>query len=155
MNPWSDFKYEKDLANNGQWFDYGESRFLLRSTESEYYKRERDKTFKKYKRQINQDSMSEDQARDLLADVYSRSIVLAWFCKEYGDGFTQSETGEKLPFSSENAKRLFISIPKLFDAVQEDSNTLAFFQKTEEEGDVKNSLTYLNTNSPQEKMQKK
>jgi hypothetical protein len=155
--PWDIFGTDIDLENEGAWNEKlsPDFKFKIRSTGSEEYKRVLKVVFKRYDRQVTMGTMEDSVARNKLYEVFAKSIVIDWWCSEFGDHKMWGSKGECLDFSVENVKQLFKDIPKLFDAVQEEAQAADNFRHKEEDEAVGNSPTSSSTTSAQGDTQKK
>lgn len=95
---------------------------------------------KPYKRQIDNDIISEEVAKRLMREVYAEAVVLGWSNIEDRDC-------NPLDFSVENCKMLFEQLPALFEIVQEEAQRMASFRAEVLEQEAGNSQPSSSTSS--------
>lgn len=151
MSMYSQFKTDPDLEKNGVWVDYGDFRVLLAragGANKKYVKYAEEKS-KPFRRAIQAGVMPEERSREMLFDIYAKTIVLSW---EVNTGEITADTGEPiyekgihLPDgtvgepSYDNIMRAFRLLPDLFFDLQKMADQLALFRKEELEEEAKNS----------------
>ena len=65
--------------------------------------------------------MDNEKATELLADVFSRAVVLGW-------ENVRGRDGKEIPFSAENCMKLLLDLPALFKDIQEQAELLANYR---------------------------
>ena len=85
-----------------------------------------------YKRQMEHDLMTMEQADDLLVDVFVEAVVIGW--KRIKD-----REGNDIKFSKKACADLFKDLPEFFATVREEANKAANFRNDDLEADTKNS----------------
>jgi hypothetical protein len=108
-----------------------------------------------YRRQIDTDTMDEDVAAQILAEIYADSVILGMDVKKYKDinggsvpvkdergnytyepGILRSEG--IVEYNRDNVVRVFLDHPEFFRAIQADANKMSLFRSIEIEEDAKN-----------------
>lgn len=84
-----------------------------------------------HRRQLQTETIDKKLLERLLLEVFCETVVLGWENVE-------TENGEDLPFSYENALTLFTDLPELFTDVQEQATKLALFKSEVREVDSGN-----------------
>jgi len=149
--PWDIFGTDQSLEKTGVWLDYTDFKFKIASTGSgnEKYKRVLKLVFKPYERQVQQNLLGDEKAEELLIKVFAKSIVLDWWCSEWGDGTMWGPDKEQLAFSEDNVIKLFTSMPRMFEMVRDEAQRAENFRQQEEDAAVKNSPRSSTTSSEQ------
>jgi hypothetical protein len=147
--PWDVFGTDPEIEKSGAWINYGDFAFLIAPIGNENYKRLIKTVLKPYQRQIDSGTLSDEVGEERLALVYAKTILLDWWCSEWGDHTIWGPNGERLDFSVENAKKMLLEMPKFAAAVREEADTASNFQKREEDEAVGNSPTSSTTSSGQ------
>lgn len=147
ITPWDIFGSDPEIEKSGAWIDYGDWKVKLASTGSEKYRRVMKAVFRPYERQVRTDTMPEDLAKQKLAEVFAKAIVLDWWCAEWGEGTMWGPDRERLDFNEKNVIKLLIAVPRMFDMVQDEAQRAENFRKQEEEAAVKNSQKSSSINS--------
>lgn len=89
---------------------------------------------KPYTRQIQQNTMDEDVAKQIFAEIYAETVVVAW------EGVTDRD-GNPLPFTYDNAVKLFLDLPDLFRDIQAAAQDRSLFLADAQDAAVGNSPT--------------
>lgn len=109
------FETSKQAEAEGVWVDIGPFSFKLARAggQNSTFMKEASKRFKPYQIAINNDTMPQDMALDLVIDIFVDTIVLDW--KNVGD---KSTPPKEIPFSKDAARELFRDLPNLFQELQ-------------------------------------
>lgn len=83
------------------------------------------------RRRIETNTIEVDEMNRIMAEIFAESVLLGW--EDVYD-----KQGNPMTFSRDNAVRLLLDLPDLFQVLQEESKTLANFKALELEGDAKN-----------------
>lgn len=75
--------------------------------------------------------LDDDTSQKILVETYAEAVVVGW--KDVKDA-----TGKKIPFTVENAVKLFIDLPDLFNDVKAQANNAAVFRQENEKVEAKN-----------------
>ena len=125
---------DKDLEKTGFWFDItDEARILLAragGANVRFAKAIEVKT-RPHRRQIEEDKMDLDLANKLMIEAFAEAVVLDW------TGITTVE-GEDVPFTKENAVKLFLDLPDLFTDVRDAAAKQSNFRASDIADDIKN-----------------
>lgn len=108
------FKTDKQLEENGVWFDISETTgFLLRpfKATNPRVKEAVARHFKPYARQIELGTMSQEKTMEIMVNVFIDICLVDWKGVE-GDG-------QELECTPENARKIFMELPDLFEALFE------------------------------------
>ncbi len=144
MGMYDTFETDGNLEKNGVWLDYGDFRIRVASAGqgNKNYVRYAEKKLKPVRQAMNAGSLSNERSMSLLADIYSKTIVLDWQVRvedgEWSQGIEDKE-GNIIAFNEENVKEAFHNLPRLFIDVQEQAQSLANFRSAELEDETKNS----------------
>lgn len=96
------------------------------------YSRELQRAMKPYRQQIKYDTLSNEQAEEVLLGVFIKSVLKGW-------RNVQNEKGKDVEYTYENAKKLFTQLPDLYEELQERAQSMATFRIEEREDVAKNS----------------
>jgi len=147
MGMYDVFETDETLEANGVWIDYGDFRVLLASAGqgNKNYVRYAEKKLKPVRRALESGALSNERSQALMADIYSKTIILAWEVMQ-GEGDEkamksgiENREGEIVPFSEVNVETALRDLPRLFMDLQEQAASLANFRKGEIEDEGKNS----------------
>ena len=134
------FETNKDLENSGIELDYGKNskgapiriRIARAGGANKRFAKVLDRLLRPYKRQLANDQLSDDVAKDVMIQAYADAVVLGW------EGVGDRE-GNPMEFSRENVVKLFTDLPELFLDVQQQSQKAALFLVDILEGEQGNS----------------
>ena len=134
------FETNKDLENSGIELDYGKNskgepiriRVARAGGANKRFAKVLDRLLRPHKRQLANDQLSDDVAKDVMIQAYADAVVLGW------EGVEDRE-GNPMGFSRENVVKLFTDLPELFLDVQQQSQKAALFLVDILEGEQGNS----------------
>jgi len=131
--PYSIFRTDKSLEKEGIILDYGDFKIKVARAggANAAFQKALTAKVRPYKRQLDAGTIPDDVAEKLFLDVYAESVVLGW------EGVTD-ENGKPLPFSKENAVKLFTDLPDLFRDVQNQAAAISNFRAEVTEDTIKN-----------------
>lgn len=125
------FETETDAEVSGAWIDIGPSKFKLARAggANENFMKTAAKRLKPFQSAI--DSLPRKAADELAQGIFVDTILLDW--KDVTD-----REGVEIPYSREAAKKLFVDLPNLFIALQNEANKMSNFTKSNLEAAAKN-----------------
>lgn len=134
------FETNKDLESSGIELDYGKNskgepiriKIARAGGANKRFAKVLDRLLRPYKRQLANDQLSDDVAKEVMIQAYADSVVLGW------EGVEDRE-GNPMEFSRDNVVRLFNDLPELFLDVQQQSQKSALFLVDILEGEQGNS----------------
>lgn len=134
------FETNKDLESSGIELDYGKNskgapiriKIARAGGANKRFAKVLDRLLRPYKRQLANDQLSDDVAKEVMIQAYADSVVLGW------EGVEDRE-GNPMEFSRDNVVRLFNDLPELFLDVQQQSQKAALFLVDILEGEQGNS----------------
>lgn len=131
--PYSVFRTDKALEKEGIVLDYGDFKIKVARAggSNTAFQKALTAKVRPYKRQLDAGTIPDDVAERLFLDVYAESVVLGW------EGVTD-ENGKPLPYSKENAVKLFTDLPDLFRDVQNQAAAISNFRAEVTEDTIKN-----------------
>ena len=131
--PYSVFLTDKTLEKEGIVLDYGDFKIKVARAggSNAAFQKALTSKIRPYKRQLDAGTIPDDVAEKLFLEVYAESVVLGW------EGVTD-EDGKPLPFSKENAVKLFSDLPDLFRGVQNQAAAISNFRAEVTEDTIKN-----------------
>lgn len=139
MNLYEQFATSKDLEINGVSLNYGKNNkdenieiFIARAGGANIkFKRASELIFKTHKRQISNDTLTNDELETIIMPVYVKNVILGWKGVEDRDG-------KSIPFSVENAIKLFTDLPDLYADVRQMADNQTLFRQELRQEDSKN-----------------
>lgn len=149
------FEMDKDLEREGITVNYGSVKFLLARAggRNKVFKTIFSAKAKKYRHQIDQETLSDDVADTIMAESYAEAVVLGWWSRkedEYGDpvlkangdetwvNTIKNKEGKSIKFSVAECVKLFNDLPDLFADIQRMSTKAANYRKEIDEADEGN-----------------
>lgn len=131
--PYSVFLTDKALEKEGIVLDYGDFKIKVARAggANAAFQKALASKIRPYKRQLDAGTIPDDVAEKLFLDVYAEAVVLGW------EGVTD-ENGKPLPYSKENAVKLFSDLPDLFRDVQNQAAAISNFRAEVTEDTIKN-----------------
>jgi len=115
MSTYKKFKNSDRLEKDGIVLDLGDSgkfRIARAGGENKSYQARLEAAMRPHRRALQNNSMSNDAAEDILKGVIIDTVLLGW------DGVTDFE-GKPMSFSKQNAATLFDDLPDLFAAIRD------------------------------------
>jgi hypothetical protein len=151
------FEMDADLEREGITVNYGSVKFVIARAGG------RNKDFKtyftsqtrKFRSQLENETMSDDVAENIMADAYARYIILGWFTRkedengdpildksgqEQWDDVIENKAGKRVKFSVDECVKVLKDLPDLFSDLQRMASKSANYRKEEEAEDVGNLL---------------
>jgi hypothetical protein len=126
------YQTDKNLEENGVEVELDEGvSITFRRISSEKSREVRRRLENPYKRQIRTNTLSTKVQEDLLLKQLAEGVLINW------KGVTDAE-GNDLPFSPENALKVFKDFPDFLNDVATAVQERDFFKKEDLEADVKN-----------------
>lgn len=144
MNPYSMFKNDENAeVNQGVVLNYGDFRVRIARAGGANKKFGRLLTarLKPYKRQLDTETMQDEVAAKLMAEIYADSIILGWVSKNGEDKFVEgihAEDGSIVPYSREAVIGILTKLPDLFRDIQIQAAQVSLFRSVEQEKEAKN-----------------
>ncbi len=129
------FEMDADLEREGITVNYGSVKFLIARAggRNSAFKKLFQSKAKKYRHQIDNETMSDTAADRLMAESYAEGVVLGWWSRiedEHGEPVltakgdekwvdtVENADGKKVKFSVDECVRLFEDLPDLFANIQ-------------------------------------
>lgn len=148
------FEMDADLEREGITVNYGSVKFLLARAggHNSSFKKLFQTKAKKYRHQIDNETLSEDVADKLMAESYAEAIILGWWSRkedEHGDAILkkgeeqwvdtiENGDGKNVKYSMAECVRLLTDLPDLFLDIQRMAGKAANFRREIEEEDEGN-----------------
>lgn len=132
-NPYELFGTDGDKEKAGIDLDYGDFKIRVAragGSNRRYFKVLEQKS-KPIRRALATGAADPKQVSAIMREVFAETVVLGW------EGVTDRE-GNELPFSKENAVKLFKDLPDLFADVQVQASSYAQFLEVQAEADEGN-----------------
>lgn len=147
-NPFDMFQTDKSKETDGIVLNYSDV-FWIKITRAggsnEHYKRILTEKLRPFRRAIQTETIDESASARLLREAVAEGLILGWGTGIYPSGAghipsspKSSFGGEPIPFTPENAVKLFEELPDLFNDVYEQANKVSLFRTTEAEADAGN-----------------
>lgn len=149
------FGTERDLEANGIVVDYGPVRVRVARAggSNQAFKKVFAQLSKPYRRQIDNEQLSDEAGERLMAEVYARSVILGWESRktddkgEYVDDkdgqpiwerVIVMEDGSKVEVTPENVQAVLLALPELFADIKVMAQKASNYQRAELEADAGN-----------------
>lgn len=136
-NTYGKFATNKTAEQEGITLDYGDGmkiKVARAGGSNTKYEKLVQSRLKKYERQRQLDLLEIDTLRPILREVYAEAVVLGW------EGVTDRD-GNHLPFTKENAVKLFTDLPDLFEDIVVQAQKAALFRENILASEAGNSAT--------------
>jgi len=147
MSLFKQFKTDSKVEREGILLDYGPNKDLPVDAEGKHpimmiriaraggsndaYNKRIEALSKKHRRKIQNDAMEISELREMTMHAVADTVILGW------ENVTDAE-GKLLPFSRDNALKLFQELPDLFNDIQEQAAKATLFRAHLREEDLKN-----------------
>lgn len=134
MSLYKQFKTNPSVEQDGVILDYGDGvkiRIARAGGANKAFLRAVEAFARKHRRQIQLDTLPEDTSREILREIVATTVVLGW------EG-VEDEAGNPMPFTKENAIKLFTDLPDLFSDLYAQAQNAALFREEIREADAKN-----------------
>lgn len=133
MNIYETFETDSKTEKDGLTIDYGSFSFKIARAggSNKKYNKLLETLTKPFRRAIQTETMNEDKSKEILIEVYAKTVVIGW------DGITDKDN-KPLVFSVKNCIQVFSDLPDLFSDIQTQANQAALFRKSIVEEDSKN-----------------
>lgn len=141
MSLYNAYKTDENLETDGIDFKFVEGRNddgtvptfrLARSGgANKNYEKYLEEKFKPLRRKMNADLLSNDEAAEILTGAFIHTVLKGW-------RFVKDESGKDIPFTIENAAKLFADLPELFKILQDEAKSISNFRLSSREDDSKN-----------------
>lgn len=120
---------QNESVDQGKWFDFQESKFLIASSSSLKFVRALTRLNKPHRRQLERGMMDPAEQQKVLIQAMAQAILLDW-------QNVKDKSGADVPFSPEAASKALKS-PMLREFVMEISADLSNFKEEDTDEDVK------------------
>jgi hypothetical protein len=143
MGLYDTFETDANLETEGVFLDYGDFRVRVAHTggANKKYIALIETKLKPLRRAMEAGSISNDRAGAIMMEIFAKTIILDWQTR-VGEDWEQGiedRDGNILPFNEENVMVTLRALPKLFQDIQEQANSIANFRAVELETEAKNS----------------
>lgn len=140
MNPYQLFKMDSRHEQDGINIDYGDFaiRIARAGGSNERYAKALSKKLRPYRRQMQNDTMDNDVANKILAEVYADTVIVGWSSKQFGENAIPDAQNGELKYTRENVIQLLLDLPDLFRDIQEQATKFSNFRVEEIEEAEKN-----------------
>ena len=143
MGLYKQFATDSTLEKEGIWLDYNDFRILAARAggANKKYLSYAEKKMKPFRRAISAGTVSVEQSRALMHDIYANTVILAWETKVDGKFVSGIEgpEGELLDFNVDNVIMTLENLPAIYDDVSSAVEGISLYRKEEMEADAKNS----------------
>jgi len=129
MSIYSKFETDKSLNKSGIVLNFGKNskgedmgiRILPAGEENEAYTKRMEHVFKPYQRQLAAKTMDTKLLKKLVMEVYAETVVIDFENIEDRDG-------QNIPYTKENAIRVFNDLPALWNDIQAQAQDWTLFR---------------------------
>lgn len=139
------FITDPDLEKNGVILDFGEFRVTIARAGglNQLYAKVAAEVFRPYKRAVETLTLSEEQSRKLLAEVYAKAVIKRWEIKDESGAWQARlvmPDGSTVDYSPEAVAKLLAApeLADLFNAIIADATKNDLFRKELREAEAKN-----------------
>ncbi len=148
MGIYQSFKTDADLEQRGVILDFGDYRVRIARAGGANLRFARvfEAKTKPFRRAIQNETLSEDKAKEIAYESYAEAIVLGWDTPvDNGDGTVRYEPyilddeGNQIPYSKENVIKTFKEVPDFFLTMQAEAQRVSNFRREAQEDEAKNS----------------
>lgn len=124
MNPYQLFATDSNVETNGVVLNYGDFKITVARAggANKAYLKALENRSKQYRRQIQNGTLSNEQANQIIRDVYTDTVIKNW------EG-VRDRDGNLMPFNRENVIKLIAELPDLFSDIQAQANEVALFRE--------------------------
>lgn len=134
------FRTDNRAETGGVVLDYGDGvkiRIARAGGSNARYLSRLDQLARRYRRQIQLDTLPDSVAREMMRRLYAETVVLGWEGVT-GEDFGREGDTSPVAFSVDNCIALFECLPDLFLDVQAQASSIAVFRSSLDEGDAGN-----------------
>lgn len=139
MNLYDQFETNSQCESDGLYIDYGKNdkgediRFKIARAggKNTAFAKSMERHTKPIRRLIDMNLLAPAKAEEITRKVFIESVLKGW------EG-VQDKAGANIPFTAENAERLFSELPDLFINLQEQARDASIFREAINEEDAKN-----------------
>lgn len=146
MGMYASFRVDEKRKEEGVWLDYGDFRIRVghAGQSNKRYMTYMEKALRPVRQAMNAGTLSNDRSLAIMADIFAKTVILAWEVSQTVDGKTswvegiEGPEGEILPYDEDNVIATFKALPELFVDIQNQSSSIANFRRLEVETDQGN-----------------
>lgn len=139
MSLYAQFGTDKNLESTGILLQYGQNsqgkdiciRIARAGGSNKQYQKRMEALVKPYRRQIQNETISNDVMEKLVQQAFAETVVLGWENVEDKDG-------KPMEFTVDNCLTLFKDLPDLFKDIQDQAQRSALFKAEVLETEAKN-----------------
>lgn len=139
MSLYAQFGTDKNLESTGILLQYGQNsqgkdiciRIARAGGSNKQYQKRMEALVKPYRRQIQNETISNDVMEKLVQQAFAETVVLGWENVEDKDG-------KPMEFTVDNCLNLFKDLPDLFKDIQDQAQRSALFKAEVLETEAKN-----------------
>jgi len=139
MSLYSQFETDPKLEKGGIILEYGPNskgqpmafRIARAGGANDAYNKRLEAMSRKHRRKIQNDMLESKELQEMIKEVVVDTVLLGWENIE-------DRNGNDLPFTRENALKLFKELPDLYADINEQANRVALFRIAVREEDAKN-----------------
>lgn len=134
MNPYQQFGTDKNLETNGVVLDYGDFKITVARAggSNKEYLKSLERKSKALRRKIQTGNLSNEQANEVLLEVFADTVVKGW------EGVCDKD-GNPLQFNRENVLKLLTDLPELFRDIQNQASEVELFREAQLKEEAGNS----------------
>ena len=138
--PFHHFETNKQKEQEGVWVDYGDYGFLVQRVgpSNKDWVKQLNLAMLPHRKKYQNGEVPDDVADNIVRSVFCKHGINTWRCKTEPKGDWQlgkmlDKKGELIQFSEEEAERLFIQLPDLFNDLYQESVLRANFLAEQDE----------------------
>ena len=151
------FEMDHDLEREGITVNYGSVKFQIARAggRNKAFKETFSAKAKRYRTQIDNETMSDEMADRIMAESYAEAVILGWWTRkedEHGDpvldkkgdeqwdDVVENKDGKKVKYSVEECVKFLLDLPDLFSSLQSFAVKAGNYRKELEAEDAGNLL---------------
>ncbi len=146
MGLYDNYRTDEELEKQGVVLDFGEYRIRIARAGGANLKFARvfEALTKPVRRAIQNESLSEEKAKEIAHKSYAEAVVLGWDTPVEENGqivykpFIYGPDGEEIPFSKENLLKVFNDLPDFYATIKSEAERVSNFRREAQKAEAGN-----------------
>lgn len=133
MSIYKTFSTDEELEGRGVVLDFGDGqwvRITRAGGSNKKFIKLLEAMMKPHRRAVQLELLSDDKATEIMHTVFAKAIILEWKISD--------EEGKDIPFTLENALRVFKDLPEFFMQIKTEAENRSNFKRQSQEAEAKN-----------------
>jgi len=126
MGIYKAFTVDEELENRGVVLDFGDGEWVRVSRAgngNKKFQKLLEHLIKPHRRAMSLGTMDDKKANEIMHEVFAKAVVMEWHIT--------GEDGKEIPFSVENALKVFADLPEFFSTIKAEAENRANFRREE------------------------